>query len=403
MRRVSLSWMLLYAAGRMGVGMHDIFFNFLAAFYLNGYGLPNVVQGFLANERSLIGSPLQPVFGAISDRLRTPIGRRRPLMLLMAPVVLGFLVLIFQPNVWIVVAIFLLGPIFVGLSVTAYEVLLPDCVVPEQRGTVNGLSRLLGFATGIGLLLVASALWESQQGVVFVLVAVGLAIGFAITGLTIREPAPELDPPLAPEVNSTFPEYLRELVSHREATKYVVCYFFFWFGLGGITPFITRFGNAELGIPENETFVLGIVALAATAIFVVPAGWLGDRVDKKLITLLGLSAFGMLVLLGSQLQTREQAILVLGLAGVAQAAPTALAYPLFTELVPGRRMGELSGMSTMVWSFAQPLGATLLGGLADLTGTLRSVLMGGAISMLIAAAILQTIKVREATLAAEWE
>ena len=87
MRRVSLGWMLLYGATRVGVGIHDTFFNAVAGFYLAGFGLSNAAIGFLANERSLIGSVLQPVTGAWSDRLRTRWGRRRPLMI--ASAILG--------------------------------------------------------------------------------------------------------------------------------------------------------------------------------------------------------------------------------------------------------------------------------------------------------------------------
>lgn len=391
MSRVSLSWMLRYSATRMGVGMHDIFFNSLAAFFLASYGLPNIVQGFLANERSLIGSPLQPVLGAVSDRLRTPYGRRRPLLLLAVPVVVGFLVLMLRPPVAVVIAIFLLGPVFLGLAVTAYEVLIADCVVPEQRGTVNGFSRMLGFITSILLLLVAASMWESQPAAVFVIVAIGLGLGFAITGLSIQEPPPASAGAAGEPIG--FRQHVAELLRYESAVRFVVSYFFFWFGLGGITPFVTRFANVELGIPEGETLILLEVALIATMVFVLPAGILGDRLGKKPISFIGLFTFGLVILISSQLQTREQAIVALAFAGLAQAAPTALAYPLFTELVPRARVGELSGVSTMISSMAQPLGATVLGGLADLTGSLRWVLFGGSVCILIASAVLQTIRV----------
>jgi MFS-type transporter involved in bile tolerance (Atg22 family) len=83
---------------------------------------------------------------------------------------------------------------------------------------------------------------------------------------------------------------------------------------------------------------------------------------------------------------------LLVLVGLAQAVTSVLSYPLFTELVPARRMGELTGLSTMIWSFAQPLGATTLGAAADITGTLRTVLVGAGIALLVALAILQTVR-----------
>jgi MFS family permease len=394
MGRVSVGWMFRYGAARFGMGMHDVFFNAVAGFYLAGYGLPNVAIGFLANERSAVGSLLQPIVGAWSDRLRTSFGRRIPFLVLIIPVIIGFLVLAARPSIEMVVAIFILGPLCMTIVATAYQVLLPDCVEPEQRGITNGINVLLAFVAGMILLLLAFRLWEQQPAVVFGLVAASLTIGFLITVLTVREPPPPavVEPPASFHPLS----YLRGIFEHREATKYTISYFFYWFGIGGITPFVTRFGHEELNVPENETFLLLVAVMVATLIGAAPAGWLGDRFGKKRVTSWGLVVFALFIGIGSQLQTREQALVVMTLAGLAQAVPSVLGYPLFTELVPVRRMGELTGLSTMIWSLAQPLGATALGGLADVTGTLRIVLLGGAVALLVSWAILQLVKETEA-------
>ncbi|HLE81892.1 MAG TPA: MFS transporter [Dehalococcoidia bacterium] len=392
MKQVSLPWMIIYGAARFGIGIHDIFFNAVAGLYLASYGLPNVAIGFLANERSFIGSVLQPLAGAASDRLRSPIGRRKPFMFLIIPAILGFLLLMHRPQVWLAVLIFVLAPFFLGLAVTAYEVLLPDCVLPRQRGTVNGVNRALGYVGGMGFLVLAFMFWEEAPWAIFLLVAVGLGVGFLTTMVLVQEPpAPQEEAP-----GSFQPlAYIRDILSFREAAKYVASYFFFWVGIGGVTPFITRFGHQELGIPENETFLLLLAVMVSTLITAVPAGWLGDKVGKKRVSLWGLLAFGLIILVSSQLVTKEQAIVALTVAGIAQAVPTVLAYPMFTEIVPARRMGELSGMSTMIWSLAQPLGATVFGSLADATGSLRIVLMGGGAALLISWVLLMTVQMPE--------
>jgi MFS-type transporter involved in bile tolerance (Atg22 family) len=394
-RWVSIPWMLGYGAARFGIGVHDIFFNSMAGLFLAGYGLPNWAIGFLSNERSFIGSPLLPVFGAFSDRIRSPLGRRKPFMAIGGlAAVIGFLLLAQRPPVWAAVTVLLLVPIMIGLAATAYQSLLGDVVVPEQRGAANGVNVVMGMAGGVGLLLLGSRIWEDQQPLVFVIIAACLALGFAITILTIAEPVPG---PVPPSGLSWRPSsYLRGILAHHEAVKYVVCYFFFWFGIGGVTPFLTRFGHEELGVPENETFILLIAVVFATLAFAAPAGWLGDRFGKKRVMLIGLIAFGALIIVGSQVRTVNQVIPVLILAGVAQAVPSVLAYPLFTELIPARRMGELTGLSTMIWSLAQPLGATLLGALADATGSLRTVLVGGGIALLVTAALLRSVRVPRA-------
>lgn len=391
MQRVSVAWSLIYGAARVGIGIHDIFFNAVAGFFLAGYGLPNSVIGFLANERSFVGSVLQPLAGAWSDRLQTRWGRRRPFMLLIVPAALGFVVLATYPPLPIVVLIFVLGPILLGIGATAYEVLLPDLVAEEQRGTVNGMNRALAFAGGIVLLVLAAQVWDDQPWLVFLLVAASLLAGLLITVVGIHE-APVASAQGAPPVRFRPRAYFAQILSYRPAAWYVLAYFVYWFGIGGITPFITRFGHQELGIPESETFILLLSLMIATLVAVGPSGWLGDKVGKKRVTQWGLGIFAVVILVGSQVQTREQVVIAMALAGLAQAVPTALAYPLFTELVPATRMGELSGLSTMVWSLAQPLGATAFGALADATGTFRWVLFAGGLALVVSWALLLKVQ-----------
>ncbi len=387
--------MAAYGAGRVGIGMHDLFFNAIAGFYLASYGLSNAAIGFLANERSFLGSVLSPAYGALSDRTVTPLGRRAPFMLSTVPLaVVGLVLLMERPATPLMVIVILLEPVFLGLAVVPYQALLPDRVPVEQRATVNGVNVLMGMAGGMTVLLAAKLWWEAHPAWLFLLVAGGLALGFLITLLTVREPPAVAEPVTNGETIDGGPAgYVRSVLRYREASKYVGSYFFFWLGIGGITPFITRFGHEELNIPEGDTFVLLLAVLLATLGFAAPAGWLGDRYGKQRVTSWGLVAFALLILAGSQTQSMMQALPLLALAGVAQAVPSVLAYPLFTELVPARRMGELTGLSTMIWSLAQPLGAFGFGALADATGTLRTVLIGGGLALLVSWAILQTVHV----------
>lgn len=388
--------MLAYGAARVGIGMHDLFFNALAGFYLVSYGLPNWAIGFLANERSFLGALLSPWVGTLSDRARTPLGRRMPFILATAPLaVAGLLVLSLWPPLPLMVVVVLLEPIFLGLAVVPYQSLLPDCVVPQQRATVSGVNVLLGMAGGMALLVAAKFWWETHPAWVFLLTAGTLAGGFLLTLATVHEPAaPPAEAPGHKVALADLGDYVRGLLAYREAAKYVGSYFLFWAGIGGITPFVTRFGHEELGIPEGDTFLLLLAVLVATLAFSAPAGWLGDHYGKKRVSSWGLLVFGLLVLVGSQTQTLTQALVLLTLAGLAQAVPSVLAYPLFTELVPARRMGELTGLSVMIWSLAQPLGATALGAVADQVGSLRAVLFGGGLAILASWAVLQTVQVR---------
>jgi MFS family permease len=131
-----------------------------------------------------------------------------------------------------------------------------------------------------------------------------------------------------------------------------------------------------------------MVPVIATVIFTVPAGWLGDRIGKKVVLLAGLVLMGGAVMVGSQVQTLEQAAVVLVVTGAANALCTVLLFPLLTDLLPADRAGEFTGLGGGVWELAQPLGAVLGGLAADATGTLRTTLFLAALLTLVGAALL---------------
>jgi MFS transporter, UMF1 family len=162
----------------------------------------------------------------------------------------------------------------------------------------------------------------------------------------------------------------------------------FWLGTGSVVPFLTRFAVNELGTDESTAFQLLMVAIGTTALFTLPAGWAGDRWGKKPVLLTGLVAFGLVVLVGSQVRTVEQAVVALAATGAANGICTALLFPLLSDLIPGERAGEFTGLGTAAWELAQPLGAVLGGLSADLTGTLRTPLLAAGIALLAAGALL---------------
>ena len=68
-----------YGFGNLGAQSVYAFLNRAVGLHLNRYPeVPTWAVGVLAQERSLAGAVVQPVVGAMSDRTRTRIGRRRP-------------------------------------------------------------------------------------------------------------------------------------------------------------------------------------------------------------------------------------------------------------------------------------------------------------------------------------
>ncbi|MHB1134139.1 MAG: MFS transporter [Chloroflexota bacterium] len=410
-RAPSLAQRIIYSTGALGAGSFNAFFNStLPLFLTQYYALPFWLMGLVAQERSFFGSLLEPVVGWLSDRTRTRFGRRRPYLLVGAPLAgIGLIIVSQVPPVWALVLVLLFLPFMLAISNVPYRAMLADIASPQVRGGIAGLVALMEMLGNIGLVLLARWVYDQNQslGIVFYAIAVALILSFLGTFLFVREPAlPALPPKPADGTGGRGQgervspsgllrqagRYLAGLTALGEAGKWVVSLFFFWFALGGISPFVTRYAAFELGLGEGTALNLFLYLVLFTAIFAVPVGIAGDRLGKKKVIGVGLLLFAAAALAGSRVNTEGELRLVLIVAGAANAAVTALGFAFLTELLPRRRMGELTGISGMIWSFAQPLGSLSLGALADVTGTLRTTLLVAAIGMFISFAILLFVR-----------
>jgi MFS-type transporter involved in bile tolerance (Atg22 family) len=135
-----------------------------------------------------------------------------------------------------------------------------------------------------------------------------------------------------------------------------------------------------------------MLAIVATAVCTLPAGWLGDRLGKKPVLGAGLILYGVAIIIGSQVRSVEHAALALMATGAANGVCTALLFPLLTDLIPRERAGEFVGLGSAAWELAQPLGAMLGGLAADATGSLRTALVAAGVLVLVSWALLQRVR-----------
>ncbi len=393
MKPLPLKTSVLYGAASCGSGMFNGFFNTALPLFLSRYDLPYLLVGLVAQERSFLGSLLEPVVGAVSDRTRSRFGRRRPFFLIGAPLAAVFLLVVAkEPPTWALVAILSLLPFMLAISLVPYRSMMADIADPEQRGRLGGTMSVMEMAGQIVIMLVLAAVWSADEMLVFWIISLALVLGFALTFFSAKEPPlATIATPLPPRRISAR-AYCEQLLAFRQAGKYVASQFVFWLGVGGVSPFLTRYAVAELGLAEQTAFLLFLLLVAATALCAVPAGWLGDRFGKKRLLAYGLLLFASAALVGSLARTVEQLAVALIVVGIANGVVTALGFAFLTELLPRRRMGELTGLGNMTWSFAQPLGSACAGFIADQTGTLRTVFLLTSLLLFVSFLILTTVK-----------
>jgi len=382
-----------YGFGNLGAQSVYAFLNQAVGLYLNRYPeVPTWAVGVLAQERSLAGAVVQPVVGAMSDRTRTRIGRRRPYFIAGAGLTAAALLYLgsFPPLVPMLLVLSV-NAFFLNVAVDPYTALMADIVPPGQRGRIGTVLAIFNMVGQIAVTLFGIFLWDRSPELVFALVATVLVVGFGITTVAVREPEQPPRPARQP-LRLNVGGYVGDLLEHRELVKYVVAALFFWLGTGGVLPYLTRFGVQVLGTSEGDAFQLFLPAMAGTIVGAIPAGFAADRLGKRPVLAAGVLAFGLVALVASQVQNVPQALAAMAIVGLANGVWTALNVPLLMDLVPADRAGEVSGLASAVWSFAQPIGALVAGLLIDVTGTYRSSFIGAALLVLVSFALLLLVR-----------
>lgn len=358
-----------YSLANLGYGMFFALNNASLTLFLQHLGAGGVLTGLMGSSHSLEGAVIQPVVGTISDRLRTPLGRRRPFMLAFVP--LSSLFLLLTPaashlpvaiRLGAVILCIFLFTIFFNVAQDPYQALMPDIIPPANRGRVTGIWAFVGVLGQATLVLLPLPL-----ALKFSLVAVVMLLTTLLTCWRVREPA---HPPEAhkPGPLAQIKIALRGLDTLRQARKALVALFFVGVGVGAVLPFLTVFVTKITHCSDHQAERMFLVLMIATAVGVLPFGWLCDRIGPKAVLLIGLSLLVIASLNGLWVTSLEQIAVVLALAGLGNAAQSASAYPLLTRLVPGEEVGFYTGLQSTALSIAAPVTSVVTGLLVDRGG-----------------------------------
>src|SRR3954471_15656014 len=401
--------MLAYACASLGTGAFYAFNNAALPLFLRPLTGSDVLVGLLSSTRSVEGALVQPLVGSWSDRLRSPLGRRRPFFLVAIPLAAAILALTpLAPSPgWVVAAIVVFSLLF-NVAADPYQALLADLAPLRQRGTLSSLATLVQFVGQVGVTLAVAQLGE--RGIppaAFALVAVVLVLSFAVTLVGVREPPPRDAPP----ERVGWREYVGSLLACHQAMRFFGGLFALFFGLNAVIPFLTLYAVNEIGATQGEALRLFVVLVAVTGAFAVPFGRLGDRGElvlpggggrwrlrvgpapsyRRLLTF-GIICQAVAALLGTVATSLPHLLALEVLAGVGNAALTVLWWPMLTQLIPRDRTGVFAGLSATVQSIALPASVVLAGLLIDTLHTYRVTFVLLAIASLVALAIIATVR-----------
>ena len=345
----------LYSAASIGTGAFFAFNNFVLPPILKSFGAPDLLTGLLSSTRSIEGVFIQPTVGAISDRIWTRFGRRRPFMIVGIPLSAFFFLLAgfyVHTLLGLAIAIFLFS-IFFNAAVDPYAALLADIAPVRERGLLSGVSTgVQVLAQVVFLVIVSRAAVNGEVPLwTYALVAAVMVLSFGATIFGIKE---RRDAVVHAEHHS-FREYVAAIASHTQAMRYLLTGFVYQFGINAVIPFLTLFLIEDIHQTADVAFAVAGLTMFITAMSAFVSGKLAERFGSRAVLAAGWGVLVFAAIGGTLVVDLPQTIVVVVLAGIGNGAATAMSWPLLTELIPPDETGVFAGLKAAADSIAIPL------------------------------------------------
>lgn len=370
MNRFPYGKTFLLGFGFFGISIIWPLFNSLIPPMLEDLGLTALVVGFILTWDNIINMFIQPWVGSRSDRTRTRFGRRKPWLMVGAPLAALFFILVpFVRENFVLIALAILGT-NIGMALFRSPTIsyLGDLFRPEERSKANGVINLMGGLGSAAALFGGGALYRIGVPLPFIVGAGVMLAAIALLLLIFHEP----EPPAAHASSGPEPgvlENLRQVAAGPEKSGlWLLGAIFFWFvGWNAMEAFFTLYTRNMLGIEVGRGTQM-LTAFAATFIlFSIPSGLIATRVGRRPTILVGIAGMLAGLIAGFFLRQPTLLLILLALMGVFWSLININSLPMVYDLGGSERIGAYTGLYYFASSAAAITGPILAGQLIDLT------------------------------------
>ncbi len=356
----------------------------------NIFGLGTFAANAIMSIDNILAIFMLPLFGAISDRTHTRLGKRTPYILFgtIGSVILMVVMALFEESrnfTGFLVALVLIL-IVMAMYRTPAVAYMPDVTEKPLRSKANAIINLVGYLGGIFSTVVMMFMLKSGKNAagetvysddqsflpVFLVVAAFMLVSVLILVFTVRENSlPHVeDEPEQVTAKGKMPAPVKK------SLILILLSVFLWFmAYNAVTTAFSRYCVEiwKVDLAASSSFLLA-ATISAIAAF-VPLGFLSSKLGRKKTVLLGIVL--MTVCYAVAIAIREQTpvmYLIFGLVGIGWAAINVNSYPMVVEMSSGSDVGKYTGLYYTFSMAAQITTPLLSGFLIDRLGFGYSVL-----------------------------
>ncbi|MBQ7063974.1 MAG: MFS transporter [Firmicutes bacterium] len=386
------------------------------------------IVGIIMACDNLAALILLPIFGSLSDKTKTPIGKRMPYILvgtLVSAVAFPFIPLFFHANkVGAMVVMMAIVLIFMMMYRNPAVALMPDITPKPLRAKANGIINIMGylggaFATVLGIFLKLSdyinvadsarKLWIIE--VPFIVASILMVISAFVLFFTIKENklSKELADDMAlGEEMAAIENPVNDDAPMSPANKRMLLAIlgaeFLWFMAdNAIGTYIGNFVIYYLNSASSSTMLLTIIGGLASVIGFATAGSIADKIGRKwtiscglAITVVALTVMCFVTPTGRAVGAHGEhafpALLfaVWAIKGFGMALVHNCSFPMVVELCSSKKIGKFTGFYYAASMSAQTITPVLLGLMFRITLAWRALPIYSAILFLASCVVFTT-------------
>ncbi len=335
----------------------------------NTFDIPDDIAGVIMALDNVLALFLLPLFGKLSDRTHTRLGRRMPYILggtLVAVVLMNLLpVADAARSLWLFVAALGLLLLAMGVYRSPAVALMPDVTPKPLRSKGNAIINLMGTLGGVftlaatGLLVTRDATGRENYSALFLAVSILMLAAVVVLLLTIRENRLAREVELqnlatqgedaaqaqADETPSTGAGFSSLDPALRRSLILILCSVSLWFmGYNAVTTAFTKYVSVQWGYDIKAASQCLMVATVGAVVSYLPVGFLSSRFGRKRVIQAGVlllaACFGTAALFA---QFSPVLYGIFALVGAAWAMINVNSYPMVVEISKGGDVGKYTG------------------------------------------------------------
>ena len=335
----------------------------------NTFDIPDDIAGVIMALDNVLALFLLPLFGKLSDRTHTRLGRRMPYILggtLSAVVLMNLLpVADGARSLWLFVVALGLLLLAMGVYRSPAVALMPDVTPKPLRSKGNAIINLMGTLGGVftlaatGLLVTRDATGRENYSALFLAVSILMLAAVVVLLLTIRENRLAREVELqnlatqgedaaqaqADETPSTGAGFSSLDPALRRSLILILCSVSLWFmGYNAVTTAFTKYVSVQWGYDIKAASQCLMVATVGAVVSYLPVGFLSSRFGRKRVIQAGVlllaACFGTAALFA---QFSPVLYGIFALVGAAWAMINVNSYPMVVEISKSGDVGKYTG------------------------------------------------------------